>query len=65
MNDPIVPAIVLALSSLGFALCAAINMHRVDVLHAEAVTRGYAEWRVDPQTGSTTWAWKEPVEKKP
>ncbi len=34
-------------------------------LHAEAVKLGYAEWIVDPATGTTTWQWKPPVVEKP
>ena len=30
-----------------------------DNYQAEAVKRGYAEWVVDQQTGTTTWRWKE------
>lgn len=46
---------------IGSAVSTSSNSKRIAALHVEAVTRGYAEWRVDPQTGSTTFTWIEPA----
>lgn len=29
-------------------------------MRVQAVERGFAEWQVDPKTGTTTFQWREP-----
>ena len=43
---------------IGFS-CAAVMSSDTRSWHAEAVSRGYAEYVVD-EFGDTTWKWKEP-----
>jgi hypothetical protein len=35
-----------------------------DVMRAEAIEHGYAEWVIDAKTGEKTWRWKPQAEAK-
>lgn len=55
----IIIAAVLGILALFNWIDACVIQGEFHTLRGAAVTRGYAEWKVNPLNGVTSWQWKE------